>query len=100
MNKIFEAILTLQNIAIYFAIINLIGFMAMGIDKLFARLKMWRISEKTLIILTCIGGGIGTTTGMFLFRHKITKKGFKPAFIIITVLEIMVVVYFVIKYIV
>lgn len=100
MNEMLNQIFTIQNILIYIAIVNVIGFLAMGMDKLFAKARMWRISEKTLITLTAIGGGIGTTLGMFLFRHKITKGIFKPAFIIITIVEYILIIYMIIKYVI
>ena len=100
MEEIIKPIFTLQNVLIYLAIINILGFAAMGLDKLFAKAKMWRISEKTLITLTVLFGGVGTTLGMFVFRHKITKGIFKPAFIAITILEMIVVIYVIIKYLI
>ena len=68
-----QNIFTTQNIIIYFIIINIIGFLAMYIDKQKAKKGKWRIPEKTLFIITALGGGIGTITGMYTFRHK-TKK--------------------------
>jgi len=49
-----KEILTLKNIAIYFAIINLIGFLAMWIDKKKAKRGSWRISEKALFYITLL----------------------------------------------
>lgn len=54
----------------YFSLINLVGFAAMGIDKLKAKKRAFRIPEATLFILALFGGSLGTTLGMFLFRHK------------------------------
>lgn len=69
-----KEILTAQNFVIYIVIINIIGFLAMYIDKQKAKRGSWRIPENTLFIITAIGGGIGTIAGMYLFRHK-TKNG-------------------------
>lgn len=55
---------------IYLAIINLTGFAVMGIDKLKARKRAWRIPESTLFVIAIIGGSLGTTIGMHLFHHK------------------------------
>lgn len=49
-----ENIFTTKNIIIYFIIINIIGFLAMYIDKIKAKKGSWRISEKTLFIITAI----------------------------------------------
>ena len=42
----------------------------MWLDKKRAIENKWRIPEKTLFLIALIGGGIGTTVGMYLFRHK------------------------------
>lgn len=57
-------------IFIYLIIINIIGFLAMGIDKSKARRKEWRIPEKGLFLLAILGGSLGTCAGMYIFRHK------------------------------
>lgn len=49
-----QNIFTTQNIIIYFIIINIIGFLAMYIDKQKAKKGKWRIPEKTLFIITVI----------------------------------------------
>lgn len=50
----FEEIFGFQNIAIYLIIINVLGFLAMYIDKNKAKNNSWRISEKTLLSLTAL----------------------------------------------
>ncbi len=54
----------------YLIIINLIGFVIMGIDKLKAKKRAWRIPESTLFVVALIGGSLGTTAGMHIFHHK------------------------------
>lgn len=62
---------TIQKIAIAYAIIaNIVGLSVMGIDKRRAICHKWRISEKTLFLVSILGGSIGTWAGMYLFRHK------------------------------
>ena len=92
-----QEIFTVQNIVIYFIIINLIGFFIMWLDKRKAKKGAWRIPEKTLFIITAIGGGIGTTAGMYAFRHKTQKVQFVIGFPLITVLEIITILYFIFK---
>ena len=87
-------IFTTKNIIIYFIIINLIGFLAMYIDKRKAKKGSWRIPEKTLFIITALGGGIGTIAGMYTFRHKTQKVAFVIGFPLITILEIIAVLYY------
>lgn len=89
-----ENIFTVQNIIIYFVIINILGFLIMYIDKQKAKKGKWRIPEKTLFIITGLGGGIGTIAGMYIFRHKTQKVAFVIGFPLITILEIIAVIYF------
>lgn len=55
---------------IYFAAINLAGFISMGVDKSRARRQAWRISERTLFLFAIAGGSIGSIIGMRFFHHK------------------------------
>lgn len=84
-------------IAIYLIVINLTGFIAMAIDKRRAKKGEWRIKEYTLMMITLLGGGIGTITGMYTFRHKTKKMKFVIGFPIILIIEIFVVIYLLIK---
>ena len=90
----FENVFTMQNFIIYLIVINVIGFFIMWLDKRKAEKGRWRIPEKTLFLITALGGGIGTTTGMYVFRHKTQKLQFVLGFPVITVLEIIAFVYF------
>ena len=57
-------------IAIYLAVINVIGYAVMGIDKQRAIRGAWRISEASLFLAAFLGGALGCTLGMRRFRHK------------------------------
>ena len=59
----------------YIIILNLINFVLYGVDKYKARHDKWRISEKTLLILS-IFAGVGGFLGMEIFRHKTREKKF------------------------
>lgn len=87
-------IFTMQNIIIYLIIINIIGFLIMYIDKQKAKKGKWRIPEKTIFIITVLGGWIGTISGMYAFRHKTQKLHFTIGLPTITILEIIGVIYF------
>ena len=93
----FNEIFTIQNMIIYFIVINIIGFFIMWLDKRKAIKGSWRIPEKTLFIITALGGGIGTIAGMYTFRHKTQKIQFVIGFPFITILEIVTIVYFVLN---
>ena len=56
--------------------INIVSFLLYGIDKGLAMLKMRRVSEKTLLFLSLMGGAFLASLAMILFRHKIRKKYF------------------------
>lgn len=89
-----QNIFTTKNIIIYFIIINIIGFLAMYIDKQKAKKGKWRIPEKTLFIITALGGGIGTIEGMYIFRHKTQKIAFVVGFPLITIIEAVAIIYY------
>ena len=90
-----KELFTFQNIAIYLIVINLIGFLTMYIDKKKAQKGAWRIPEKTIFIITAIGGGIGTIAGMYKFRHKTQKKIFTIGLPFIVILDILAVIWYV-----
>lgn len=54
----FIEIFGLRNIIIYLVAINIIGFFAMLIDKQKAKRGSWRIPEKSLFLITALGGGV------------------------------------------
>lgn len=89
----FQEIFTTQNILLYLLAINIFGFFIMWLDKRKARKGAWRIPEKTLFIVTVLGGGIGTIAGMYTFRHKTQKLNFVIGFPFITILEIVGIIY-------
>ena len=60
----------LHILLIGYAVMSVIGFALMGIDKSRAINHKWRIKEATLFLIAFFGGGIGSTLGMFFFRHK------------------------------
>lgn len=63
-------------LCLYLAIINLVTFIAYGIDKIKAMLDKWRIREIYLLGLTIIGGSGGAILAMDLFNHKINSMHF------------------------
>lgn len=90
----FQEIFTTQNILLYLLAINIFGFFIMWLDKRKARKGAWRIPEKTLFMVTALGGGIGTIAGMYTFRHKTQKLNFVIGFPFITILEIIGIIYY------
>ncbi len=90
----FQELFSMRNIILYFICINILGFFIMWLDKRKAKKGAWRIPEKTLFIITALGGGIGTIAGMYTFRHKTQKIQFVIGFPFITILEIVTIIYF------
>src|SRR5690554_746121 len=60
-------------ILLYFAMINLIGYIIMWRDKKAAKRNSWRTSEKMIFQIALIGGAAGIYVGMRHFRHKTQK---------------------------
>ena len=54
----------------YFAVITIVAFTLMGIDKHKAKKGAFRISEASLFITALLGGSIGSVAGMLVFHHK------------------------------
>ncbi|HFI0300869.1 TPA: DUF1294 domain-containing protein [Streptococcus suis] len=71
-----------QGFALFLMIWNLVVFLVYGLDKGKARKGSYRISEKTLLLLTYVGGGLGAWAGGTHFRHKTQKKYFQLAWAI------------------
>ena len=92
MEKLF-VLIDVKYIITYLLIINLIGFLSMGIDKFKAKRGYWRIPEGTLIMITALGGGIGTLLGMYTFRHKTKKMKFTIGIPTILITEIIIAIF-------
>lgn len=57
--------------------VNAAAFILFGADKRRARLKRWRIPERTLFLLPLLGGSLGAVLGMRVFRHKTRHRRFR-----------------------
>lgn len=77
----------------YLVIINLIGVFVMWSDKRKAKKGAWRIKESTLFLIALLGGSLGTTLGMYCFRHKTKHWYFKYGFLAILIAETALVVW-------
>ena len=79
-------------VGIYLFFMNVIGLTMMGIDKRKAVHHAWRIPEKTLFLISLLGGSVGTWCGMYLFRHKTKHWYFVVGMPLILMLQIVVAV--------
>ena len=68
-----------QGFTLFLMIWNMVVFLVYGLDKGKARKGSYRISEKTLLLMTYVGGGLGAWAGGTHFRHKTQKKYFQLA---------------------
>lgn len=87
----------LKYVILYVILINAFGLAIMALDKFKAEKGFWRVPEKTLFIVTLLGGGIGTMAGMYLFRHKTKKLKFTIGFPTILISEIAIIIYLLYK---
>ena len=71
------------------AVINVVAFTLMGIDKRRARRGVWRLSEKALFLRTDCFGGLGGVLGMRVFDHKTQHWYFKVFFPVLLVVQIV-----------
>ena len=69
-----------QLVSILLAVMSVFLFVLMGLDKSKARRGARRVPEKTLFAFALLGGAIGGTAGMFLFRHKTRHWYFRLGF--------------------
>jgi uncharacterized membrane protein YsdA (DUF1294 family) len=80
----------------YFIVINLVSFIAMGLDKHKAQKHKWRIPESTLFVLALIGGSVGSILGMRVFHHKTRHWYFvygMPAILIVQIILVLALVF-------
>lgn len=84
----------MKYILIYLLLVNIFGLLVMGMDKSRARKRKWRIPEKTLFLVSAIGGSVGTLTGMYLFHHKTRHWYFVIGMPLILIIQLACLVYF------
>ena len=80
---------------LWLALINLMTFLVFGFDKLKAKYKekhegARRVPEKTLFLLSILGGSIGALLGMRVFHHKTLHRSFRYGIPAILILQILI----------
>jgi uncharacterized membrane protein YsdA (DUF1294 family) len=76
-------------ILIYYLLLGLITFFIYKKDKKASKENTWRVSEKTLHILSLLGGWGGASIAQRTLRHKTQKRGFKVIFILTILLNLI-----------
>lgn len=77
-------------ILVYFLVINIISVIVTIADKIKAKHNKWRVPEKTLLILSAIGGAVGMYITMHLIHHKTKKMKFMVGIPVIFFAELLV----------
>ena len=82
-------------LGIWLVLINLVTFLVFGLDKWKARRKVRneavrRVPEKTLFLLSILGGSIGALLGMRVFHHKTLHRSFRYGIPAILILQILI----------
>lgn len=85
-------------ILIYLLLMNIAGFVMMGLDKRFSKIQgKRRIPEKTLLSTAFIGGALGSYLGMKLFHHKTLHNKFRYGIPAIIAVHILLALFFLTK---
>lgn len=79
---------------ICFAIVNVVAFIIMGVDKALAIKGKRRVPEKVLFMFAVLFGGLGGTMGMYSFRHKTKHWYFAVFFPVLAVIQAAALIYF------
>ncbi|MGN0805121.1 MAG: DUF1294 domain-containing protein [Candidatus Coproplasma sp.] len=78
---------------------GLLAFIVYGVDKGKAIRGAWRIPEATLLLLSALGGCLGGTLAMCVFRHKTRHWYFWAVNILALVIYIALLVFILIKFV-
>ncbi|HWO98283.1 MAG TPA: DUF1294 domain-containing protein [Bacillus sp. (in: firmicutes)] len=73
---------------IYYLCVNIAGIMLMAVDKNRAKNRQWRIKESTIWLCSLAGGAMGSTLGMYMFRHKTKHLQFKIGLPLIAIIHV------------
>ena len=84
-------------ILLYLAIVSLVSVIVTIFDKLRAKSGGWRVPEKTLLLLSFLGGSVAMLFTMNLIRHKTKKAKFMVGIPLIIVLQCFI-AYYIYKY--
>lgn len=84
-------------IAVYFAVISIISVIVCVYDKKSAAAHGQRISERMLLILSALGGGVAMYIAMKKIRHKTKHFKFMVGIPIIIILQIVLVIFFLVN---
>lgn len=78
---------------IYLLLINVFTLTLFGYDKDMAQKNKRRVSEKTLLTCTFLGGTLGALIGMRAYKHKTSKASFQIKFLLTVIAQVVVYYY-------
>lgn len=77
----------------YELLINFITYFTYAADKTKARQHKWRIPERTLILLTILGGSPAALLAIYHYHHKTRHIKFKLGVPLILITQIVLIIY-------
>lgn len=80
-------------VLVFILFMTWLGYYIMKVDKRYAKEDKRRIPEKTLILISLVGGSVGMYIGMYKFKHKTLHKKFTVGVPIIMLIQFAYVVY-------
>lgn len=81
---------------VYLILANLFSFFLFTYDKYIALNNndyIKRVSENKLLLVSFMGGSIGSLIAMLLFRHKVKKAVFVIKYAVIILLQVVLLIY-------
>jgi uncharacterized membrane protein YsdA (DUF1294 family) len=79
----------------YYLILGLLTYFIYKKDKKASHRSTWRVSEKTLHILSLLGGWTGAYLAQQTLRHKTQKRSFKVIFMLTIALNLIFLLVFI-----
>lgn len=76
-----------EYMVLYLLVLNMIAVIVCIIDKVKARRQNWRVSEKTLFLISILGGAVGMYMTMKIVHHKTLHKRFMIGLPIIIIIQ-------------
>ncbi|WP_078379457.1 DUF1294 domain-containing protein [Sutcliffiella halmapala] len=80
---------------VIYILINIFTFLLMRVDKKRAINRQWRVAEVYLWGTAIGGGALGAWIGMRTFRHKTKHFTFKYGLPLLTIIQLILIGYFV-----
>ena len=84
--------IALKFLAIYLLFINVVAVIVCITDKIKARLDKWRVTEKTLVAISVLGGAFGMYATMLVIRHKTKHNKFMLGLPFVILLQCVIII--------